>query len=81
MDVALPKLLLPTRRPNSDLIGDIIGGALSGAAFLRLCLGTGITSPSSCAMHASTLERGLQPGDLMLPLNWADPLHAIPDSA
>ena len=29
------------RRPYRDLIGDIMGGTLSGAAFLLLCLGIG----------------------------------------
>ena len=36
-------LMMPAvvRRPYRDLMGDIMGGTLSGAAFLRRCLGIG----------------------------------------
>jgi len=35
------------RRPYRLLMGDIMGGTLSGAAFLRRCLGTG-SDASAC---------------------------------
>ena len=42
-------LMMPAvvRRPYRLLMGDILGGTLSGAAFLRRCLGTG-SDASAC---------------------------------
>ena len=42
-------LMMPAvvRRPYRDLMGDIMGGTRSGAAFLRRCLGTG-SEASAC---------------------------------
>ena len=51
-------LMMPAvvRRPYRDLMGDIMGGTLSGAAFLRRCLGTG-SEASACSKHTSLLTK------------------------
>ena len=45
-------LMMPAvvRRPYRLLMGDIMGGTLSGAAFLRRCLGTG-SDASACTQR------------------------------
>lgn len=51
-------LMMPAvvRRPYRDLMGDIMGGTLSGAAFLRRCLGTG-SEASACSKRTSLLKK------------------------
>ena len=50
-------LMMPAvvRRPYRDLMGDIMGGTLSGAAFLRRCLGTG-SDCSAYRCHSLTMS-------------------------
>jgi hypothetical protein len=51
-------LMMPAvvRRPYRLLMGDIIGGTLSGAAFLRRCLGTG-SDASACSQTLNVYKR------------------------
>ncbi|KAA6420102.1 MAG: hypothetical protein FRX49_09951 [Trebouxia sp. A1-2] len=61
-------LIMPAvlRRPYRLLMGDIMGGTLSGAAFLRRCLGTG-SEASACRLACGPTRCVVGSGAAALP--------------